>query len=385
MGALQHVACAKIWSNVDTVEQPLLGHREPSQRYVGRHRRCLQFGVRKGDLTHGAGSEREKLQRPPILVDATPNSWDVAMKTFIRITEIWVPNEDRTELRYYDGFYGSHNEFRALSQQMRFRYNEGLPGKAWAARHPVIFRELEDSDFKRIEAARAIGLTCGVALPVFAGDLLNAVVVFLCGDGKVGAGAMELWHNDPGKFFELRLVDGYYGPALMFELNSRHSGFPRGYGLPGRVWRSNMPLIVKDLHDSKVFLRWKEALEIGVNRGLGIPYPHPSGQMWVMTFLSARDTPIARRFEIWVPTQEQDFLILHANDRDQDVEFATKHDVVKIDQGDGAIGQAWATKIPTVVATVDDQSIMGGMELNAVVAVPFMNNQELKAVMAWHF
>ncbi len=146
-----------------------------------------------------------------------------------------------------------------------------------------------------------------------------------------------------------------------------------------------MPLIVKDLHDSKVFLRWKEALEIGVNRGLGIPYPHPSGQMWVMTFLSARDTPIARRFEIWVPTQEQDFLILHANDRDQDVEFATKHDVVKIDQGDGAIGQAWATKIPTVVATVDDQSIMGGMELNAVVAVPFMNNQELKAVMAWHF
>ena len=60
MGALQHVACAKIWSNVDTVEQPLLGHREPSQRYVGRHRRCPQFGVRKGDLTHGAGSEREK-------------------------------------------------------------------------------------------------------------------------------------------------------------------------------------------------------------------------------------------------------------------------------------------------------------------------------------
>jgi hypothetical protein len=307
------------------------------------------------------------------------------MKTFIRITEIWVPNRDRTELQYHDGFYGSHSEFRALSQRMRFRYNEGLPGKAWALRHPVIFRDLEDSDFKRIDAARAIGLTCGVALPVFAGDLLNAVIVFLCGDGRVGAGAMELWHNDPGKFLELRLVDGCYGPALTFELNSRHSGFPRGYGLPGRVWKSNMPLIVKDLHDSKVFLRWKEALEIGVNRGLGIPYPHPSGQTWVMTFLSARDTPIARRFEIWVPTQERDFLILHANDCDQDVEFATTHDVVKIDQGNGAIGQAWAAKIPTVLATVGDQSLMGGMELNAVVAVPFMNNQELKAVIAWHF
>src|SRR5712672_2370806 len=118
------------------------------------------------------------------------------MKTFIRITEIWVPTENRSELRYHDGLYGSHDEFRALSQQMRFRYNEGLPGKAWAARHPIIFRELEDSHFKRIQAATAIGLTCGVALPVFAGDVVKAVVVFLCGDSDIGAGAMELWHND---------------------------------------------------------------------------------------------------------------------------------------------------------------------------------------------
>ena len=63
--------------------------------------------------------------------------------------------------------------------------------------HPVIFRELEDSNFKRIEAAKAVGLTCGVALPVVAGDVLKAVVVLLCGDGNVGAGALELWHNDP--------------------------------------------------------------------------------------------------------------------------------------------------------------------------------------------
>jgi hypothetical protein len=54
------------------------------------------------------------------------------MKTFIRIAEIWVPSEDRTELRYHDGLYGTHHEFRALSQQMRFKYNEGLPGRAWA-------------------------------------------------------------------------------------------------------------------------------------------------------------------------------------------------------------------------------------------------------------
>jgi hypothetical protein len=302
------------------------------------------------------------------------------MKTFIRITEIWVPTEDRTELRYLDGLYGSHDELRALSQQMGFRYNEGLPGKAWAARHPIIFRELEGSHFKRIEAARAIGLTCGVALPVFAGDLLKAVVVFLCGDSKVAAGAMELWHNDPSKFSELRLVDGYYGPAVMFEISSRHGGFPRGYGLPGRVWNTNMPLVVKDLHDSKVFLRWKEALEIGVNRGLGIPYPHPSGQTWVMTFLSARDTPIARRFEIWVPTQEEDSLIFHAGDCDQNAELASEYESTKIEKGDGAIGQAWVSRVATVRTSLADENSTVGESaaaagLDAMVAMPFMNDQ----------
>jgi hypothetical protein len=62
------------------------------------------------------------------------------MSTYIRITEIWVPTEDRKELRYLDGLYGPHDEFRALSQQTRFRYDEGLPGQAWAARHPIILK-----------------------------------------------------------------------------------------------------------------------------------------------------------------------------------------------------------------------------------------------------
>jgi hypothetical protein len=311
------------------------------------------------------------------------------MKTFIRIAVIWAPSEDHTELRYLDGFYGSYDEFRALSQQMRFRHNEGLPGKAWAARHPIIFRELEESNFKRIEAAKAIGLTCGVALPVFAGDVLKTVVVFLCGDSKVGAGAMELWHNDPSKFFELRLVDGYYGPAIMFGFNARHSGFPRGYGLPGRAWKSNMPLIVKDLQDSQVFLRWKEALEIGVNRGLGIPYPHPSGETWVLNFLSVRDTPLARRFEIWIPNQLQDALVFHAGDCDQNPDMGTAYASASIKKGDGAIGQAWASELATVANLADEPAPAGRSTakdgLSVIVAMPFMDKRDLKAIVAWYF
>ena len=315
---------------------------------------------------------------------------DRAMKTFIRIVEIWALTEDQTELRYLDGLYGPYDEFRALSQQGNFLLDNVLPGRAWASRHPVILRELDDSNFKRAEPARAIGLTCGVALPVFAGDALKAVVVFLCSDGKVGAGAIELWHNDPGKFFKLKLVEGYYGSAVSFELNSRHTGFPRGYGLPGRAWKLNMPLIVKDFKDSRIFLRWKDAIEIGIDRGLGIPYPHPSGQTWVITFLSARNAPLAHRFEIWVPDEKKGSLVFHSGDCDQNSSLTEQYKSATIVKGDGTIGRVWQSGVPAVCANLlDDASIAGrsaaAARLSAVAAVPFMNDQRLSAVVAWYF
>src|SRR5882757_1967184 len=87
------------------------------------------------------------------------------MKTFIRVTEIWVPSQDRSKLQFLDGLYGPLGEFRAVSEQMRFGYDEGLPGKAWAKGHPIILKKFESSYFKRTEAAKAVGLTCGVAVP----------------------------------------------------------------------------------------------------------------------------------------------------------------------------------------------------------------------------
>ena len=115
-----------------------------------------------------------------------------------------------------------------------FAYDEGLPGKAWASGHPVILTKFANSYFKRTDEAIEAGLTCGVALPVFAGEFLMAVMVLFCGDDEKHVGAIELWHNDADVSHEMGLVDGYYGTADMFEFNSRHTKFPRGFGLPGR-------------------------------------------------------------------------------------------------------------------------------------------------------
>jgi hypothetical protein len=332
----------------------------------------------------------ETLTRPVPDAPAAITPAQPTKRSFIRVVEIWHPTPDGKQLQFLDGYYGPLDEFRAASETMRFSFDEGLPGKAWASGHPIILKQFANSYFKRTEAAQAAGLTCGVAMPVMAGDDLKAVVVLFCGDDETHVGAIELWHNDPDRSFEMRLADGYYGAADMFAFNSKYTKFPRGFGLPGRVWKANMPLVVKDLYRSQSFLRWKEAVEIGINRGLGIPYPHASGQIWVMTFLSAFDTPIARRFEIWVPDETGSALLFHSGDCDQNTQLAADYQSVTIGKGEGTIGEVWGSGVPALRTNfTDDRSPAGrsaaAAALKAMVAMPITDERGVKAVVVWYF
>lgn len=312
------------------------------------------------------------------------------MKTFIRVVELWVPDRSRTRLEFGGSLSGSDfDEFNALSEGTLFAYDEGLPGKAWAAGHPIILTDFDDSYFRRTDAANEAGLTCGVALPVFAGEFLMAVMVLFCGDDDKHIGAIELWKNDPEVSHEMALVDGYYGTAEMFEFNSRHTKFPRGFGLPGRTWKAEMPLVVKNLQNSKLFLRWEEAVEIGVNCGVGIPYKTANDLTWVVTFLSAQATPIARRFEIWVPNAARDALVFHSGDCAKDTDLTAVFGTKTITRGEGSIGGAWATGMPAINANLrNDESVAAiaarDAKLNQLVVLPMIDGAMLTAVLAWY-
>jgi hypothetical protein len=310
------------------------------------------------------------------------------MNTFIRIAEVWVPSKGRLQLQLGDGIYGALGELRAISERTSFGYGEGLPGHAWAAGHPIVLPDLRNSWFAAAPAEA--GLAGAVALPVFAGEYLMAVAVLVCGHDDAQVGAIELWHNNPDKFFEMRLIGGYYENAETFAFNAHHTRFPRGYGLPGRAWKSQTPLIVKDLSNSKSFLRWEQAVQIGINRGLGIPYAHASGQSWALSFLSARDTPMARRFEIWVPNETREALVFDSGDCDHATELASEYAPARIAKGDGIIGQAWLTGIPALCDRIADDPSAAGRSaaaagLGAAMALPFIQAGKLKAVIAWYF
>jgi len=312
------------------------------------------------------------------------------MKTFIRVVELWVPDRTRTRLEFGGALCSAEfSEFRALSENALFAHNEGLPGKAWASGHPVILTDFSESYFKRADDAKEAGLTCGVALPVFAGEFLTAVVVLFCGDDAEHVGAIELWHNDPEISHEMGLVDGYYGTAENFEFNSRHTRFPRGFGLPGRAWKAGMPLIIKDLHDSKRFLRREEASEIGINCGVGIPYKTARDQTWVVTLLSASATPIARRFEIWAPNEARSALVFHSGDCSSNTDLDALYAARTIGKGEGSIGGAWATGMPAINENLKHEdaipaSLALAFGMNQMVALPVIDNGLLKAVLAWY-
>ena len=223
------------------------------------------------------------------------------MKTFIKVIESWLPSGDRTVLEFGGALYGEHSRFGAASRQMCFGRGEGLPGQAWEAGHPIVLKEFEGSAFRRIAAARAEGLTCGIAVPIFAGDFLTAVVVIFCGDDAAHA-AIELWGNEPERSKDMSLVDGYYGTtAEAFEFLSRRTGFRRGHGLPGAAWESGLPVFVADLGRGAGFMRADSAVKVGINRGFAMPCSTRGSGHYVMAFLSALATPTARRFEIWRP------------------------------------------------------------------------------------
>ena len=81
------------------------------------------------------------------------------MDRFIRVAEIWVPSLDRRTLILRGGIYGELSEFELVSQDTVFERGEGLPGRSWEQRHPLMLTDLENSYFKRTDAAHRAGLT----------------------------------------------------------------------------------------------------------------------------------------------------------------------------------------------------------------------------------
>src|SRR5215471_18270461 len=62
------------------------------------------------------------------------------------------------------------------------------------------------------------------------------------------------------------------GPELTdFRVESENHQFPRGVGLPGRVWQAKVPAWIDDVREDANFPRFAAARALGLKAAVGIP------------------------------------------------------------------------------------------------------------------
>jgi hypothetical protein len=295
------------------------------------------------------------------------------MKTFLRVVEVWLPDADGALLEFGGGLYGNAKTLGTISRSMCFGRGEGLPGRAWDEGRPIVLKQLDAAVFRRSEQARADGITCGIALPVFQQDVLKAVIVLFCGDDEAHAGAIELWHNDPETSREMTLDDGYYGgTADAFEFISRRTSFHKGMGLPGIAWQSGAPVFLADLGKSGRFLRADSAQKVGINRGFAFPIANRGADHYVLAFLSALATPLVRRLEVWSPAGSDG--ALHLAEGFCETQGLLAADAMSpIERDEGIVGRCFTRAEPVVTQQDGPRA-----------AVPILHAGRVTSVVVWH-
>jgi PAS domain S-box-containing protein len=85
----------------------------------------------------------------------------------------------------------------------------------------------------------------------------------------------EIWHSPSSSMAK-------------FAAFTRQSAFPRGTGLPGRVWASSEPIWIPDVIKDDNFPRLPVAAEEGLHAAFGFPIRGPGSVLGVMEFFSHR-------------------------------------------------------------------------------------------------
>ena len=154
------------------------------------------------------------------------------------------------------------------------------------------------------------------------------------------------------------------------------------------VWASAMPVILHELYGSHRFLRREEALKVGLTFGLGLPFDYDPGRMWVMAFLSALGTPIAKSFETWIPDETGERLLYDNGVYAEATMGEVQARPASIGREDDFIGQVLASLLPTLTEDCSSGApwLRPGDAARAAIAIPILDAAgRLKAVTVWSF
>ena len=199
--------------------------------------------------------------------------------------ERWDVSESGRELSHAGGYYGQLEAFARMSPLMRFPIGRGLPGMTLQSGLPTVIDDTRTSDtFLRGEVARESGVEAGLGIPIYRDGKVAHVVVLLSTESTPLARAFEVWV--PAESDRLRLQQSFYARGLeSFAEVSRNTRFRAGEGLPGMVYRTELPQVFGSL-DAAPFVRHDAARAAGLQVGVGIPVSDGRNVRAVVVLLS---------------------------------------------------------------------------------------------------
>lgn len=266
----------------------------------------------------------------------------------LRAVEVWCPSDDGLQLERTSSFYANADAFKAVSDKTTFHRGSGLPGLVWEAGVPVVFNDLASTDFVRHEAARLDELTAGIGVPVFDGEKLVSVLLFLCHTSELSAAAFESWILEETRN-ELMPGTGFYANLDRFRRMTQYLRFPYGAGLPGDVWQTRMPRLMNRLADSTDFLRASGADAEGLDFGLAVPVVRNQDEIRsVVLLLSSDRSPISQVIQIWTPNEDRSAFEMTSTIAAGAPPMASLCHEISCGAGQGLVGTVWQNRRPEV-------------------------------------
>ncbi|WP_095588127.1 GAF domain-containing protein [Actibacterium ureilyticum] len=125
--------------------------------------------------------------------------------------EVWTTDSGGM-LKLNEGYYGAAKEFEFVSKHTHFPRGQGLPGGVWAAKAPILMRDLGSGyKFVRASAAGKAGLTTGIGIDVPVPGESPYILTLLSALGTPIARRFEIWDarkSRMGSSGQAALVDG---------------------------------------------------------------------------------------------------------------------------------------------------------------------------------
>ncbi|MBJ3774871.1 GAF domain-containing protein [Acuticoccus mangrovi] len=273
--------------------------------------------------------------------------------------------------------------FHEAGRQQPQNYGEGIAGLAWRNGRPMVERDMAVACPGRSD--EAADFVCAIAFPIFVGRFLLGVMAFFFAGPHGRVGAVEIWHAAPGAN-ELGFFDGYFGNAEVFEITARHMHFGRGVGLPGEVWSRGGPVMMPQLNAPR-FLNWESAQAVGFRSGIGVPLPCSAPGTWILNMFSSDVSPLARRFEVWSVSDEDESLILRSGHCSVQGDLMRVYDHHAVPFGVGVLGMVARCGIPAVSSdfTGEDEVVarsLAAAGLTRMQLLPIIRNAALTAIVA---